>query len=82
MSEHLVKLIEALARAWLESSDAGRELSASMTTEEAVDAVFELINAGFLKIAVDSRRQPIGFTFSPTPLPPAQPILRPTKQTH
>jgi hypothetical protein len=82
MSEHLSKLIEGLALAWLVSSDIGRQMRATMTTDEALDAVFELLNAGFLKIAVDSKRQPTGFTFSPEPHPSSRPISRPTRPIH
>jgi hypothetical protein len=78
MSE-LADLMEELATAWLADSDLGRELRVSMTTDEALDAVFELLNAGFLKIAVDDRRQPIGFTFNPIPRPLARTICRPGK---
>jgi hypothetical protein len=77
MSEHLAKLIEALAVAWLSDSDLGREIHATMTTDEAIDAVFNLLNQGFLKLAIDRSRQPVGFTFSPNPKPPMQPIMRP-----
>ncbi len=82
MSENLTKLIEALALTWLDTTDRGREMRASMTTDEALDAVFELLNAGFLKIAVNRHRQPVGFTFSPTPRLPTQAIIRQTRQTH
>jgi hypothetical protein len=77
MSEQLAKLIEALALAWFSDSDLGREILSTMTTDEAIDAVFNLLNQGFLKLAVDRSHQPIGFTFSPNPKPPMQPIMRP-----
>jgi hypothetical protein len=76
MSERLAKLIETLALAWLSDSDLGREILSTMSEDEAVDAVFKLLNEGFLKLAVDQQRQPVGFTFSPNPRPPDQPILR------
>jgi hypothetical protein len=82
VSEQLAELIEQLALRWTESSDIGRNLRNTMTQEEALDAVFQLLNAGFLKIAVSRQRQPIGFTFSPIPRQPAQTILRPTKRMH
>jgi hypothetical protein len=81
MSEQLATLIETLALAWLSDSELGREILSTMTTDEAVDAVFRLLNEGFLKLAVDHQQQPVGFTFSPNPRPPSQPILRAGKTT-
>jgi hypothetical protein len=61
-------------------SDLGRDIRATMTIDEAIDAVFELLNAGFLKFAVDRRRLPMGFTFNSKPRPPTRAILRPSKR--
>jgi hypothetical protein len=82
MREHLAQLIETLALAWLSDSDLGREIHTTMTTDEAIDAVFKLLNEGFLKLAVDHQHRPVGFIFSPNPRPPTQAILRLGKAQH
>jgi hypothetical protein len=79
MSEHLVELIEAMARIWLRTSNLGRTVLGTMTEEEGVDAVFELLNAGLLKLAIDHHKRRTGFTFSPVPKPPNRPICRPER---
>jgi hypothetical protein len=47
-------LIEAYARLWLKGTDVGRKILGESSLDEAIDAVFELLNAGFIKLEGDA----------------------------
>jgi len=76
------ELIEQFALCWLSDTDLGRAIRADMTTDQAVDAVFELLNAGILKIAKDPAGNLVGFTVRPVPQPPTRLVIRPGKRHH
>jgi hypothetical protein len=75
----VAELVEQFATHWLEDTDLGCEIRANMTIDEALDAVFELLNAGILKLAKDEHNQLVGFTIRPVPEPPTRTIFRPGK---
>ena len=70
-------LVEALVQGWLRQTPLGRQImtEAGMSLDQAVDAVFELLNAGLLKIC---NPNPDCFTIVPCvpPKTPASPVRR------
>jgi hypothetical protein len=79
-SEDVGRLIDGYVQKWLRENQLGRELvkEVALPFDEAVDAVFELLNLGHLKIEGDQH----GFTgirFCVPPEPPFGPVKRPKK---
>lgn len=77
-SEDVGRLIDGYVQKWLRESQLGRDLvkEVGLPFDEAVDAVFELLNIGHLKIESDQH----GFTgirFCVPPEPPFGPVKRP-----
>jgi len=68
-------VIERYVEKWLRDTELGRAVLENFAFDEAVDSVFELLNAGFLKII----GTPTGFTgirVCVPPRPPKTPIHR------
>ncbi len=78
----VAELVEQFALHWLENTDLGREICANMTLDEALDAVFELLNAGILKLAKDEDSGQLGFTLRLIPDPPTRTTFRSGKYPH
>ena len=74
------ELVEQFSLRWLQHTALGREIRASMTLDQALDAVFELLNAGILKLAKDRQGRLVGFTIRRVPELPARTIFRPGKR--
>jgi hypothetical protein len=67
-------ILEGLVQKWLRESALGASIMADarMSLDEATDAVFELLNAGHLKIR---SHEPDHFTIEPR-MPPRRPLSR------
>ena len=75
--EHMSTLIERIAERWLQETGDGREILSMMTLDQAIDAVFELLNAGLLKMTRDG--ETVSFRPCKRPSPPQRPIVRTVK---
>jgi hypothetical protein len=64
-------VVETFVRLWLTKTDAGQRMLAhlDLEIESAIDSVFELLNAGFLKLETDGT----AFTGLQLCLPPSPP---------
>lgn len=87
MTDDCARMIEALVQKWLRESDVGRPVlrDSGMDIDKATDAVFELLNAGFVKIVTDgdpSDADGFAFNIEPRnpPEPPATVLRRPQKK--
>jgi hypothetical protein len=71
------RLVDGLIRGWLKQTPLGRQImsEAGMSLDQATEAVFELLNAGLLKITNPS---PDHFSLAPSvpAQPPSAPVLR------
>jgi len=72
-------LIERFATCWLAETPLGREILGAMSLDAAIDAIFESINAGLIKLTTDKDGLPVGFAPQSQPEPPKRPIRRPGK---
>jgi hypothetical protein len=78
----VAELVEQFALCWLHNTELGRAIRADMTVDQAVDAVFEALNAGILKLAKDEDGNLVGFTVRQVPEPPDRTVLRRGKRHH
>jgi hypothetical protein len=78
ISTQTALLVEEYVKSWLSSSRPGRNLLKMMTLNEAVDAVYETLNAGFTKLQSNGQTF-TGIVLCYPPQPPAAPIVRPTR---
>lgn len=62
-------VIERFALRWLDETEIGHEIVATMGIDPAIDAVFELLNSGLLKLIRARDGTPVGVR----PCFPAQP---------
>lgn len=72
---HDPRLVEIAVRRWLAETGVGTDLVRDQGLDAAVDAVFELLNAGFLKLT-GSTRNITGITPTDRPHLPASPFVR------
>ena len=74
-------LLERLIQTWLQKSPLGSGImrDARMSLDEATNAVFELLNAGYMNIKSDERQ----FHIEPCmpPRPPLKRLSRPARRT-
>jgi hypothetical protein len=72
-------LLEGLIQTWLQKSPLGSGImrDAHMSLDDATNAVFELLNAGYMKIRADEHR----FLIEPCmpPRPPLKRLSRPAR---
>lgn len=73
-------LIERLASQWLTQSEVGEEIVAAMGADAAVDAVFELLNSGLLKLIYDPHGHLVGLRPCLPAQPPKRILLRPGRR--
>jgi hypothetical protein len=79
MNSEFAAFLEDYVKRWLRETPNGRGCLARATSfEDAVDAVFELINTGFLKLIADDEAF-LGLETRFPPEPPQTPIRRPGK---
>jgi hypothetical protein len=82
MTDAVSLTVEAFARTWLQETDAGCRLrrACNLELDQAIDAIFELLNAGYLKLEMDDDTL-TDFTVCTPPSPPAEAIQRMRKTT-
>lgn len=74
MTDGPARVVEALVQKWLLESDIGRPMldDSGMSLDAATDAVFELLNAGFLKIVTDGDPSGVSFSYAIEPRNPPE----------
>lgn len=77
MNDGPARIIETYFALWLRESDIGRQHTARLGVDGAMDALWELLNAGFIKLQGDDGHTITGISPCCPPEPPAKPVVRP-----
>jgi hypothetical protein len=80
-NDNLGPLVEALVAKWLRESDLGQSILVEMTLDAAIDAAFELMNLGIIKLT-GTRGKITGIEVCETPRPPLRTVFRPGSRRH
>jgi hypothetical protein len=69
-------LVEGFAAVWFQETELGQSILGSMTLDAAIDAVFEALNSGLIKLRKTPDGGINGFTLCDKPSPPKRVITR------